>query len=99
MARIAYVGDEVTAAGFRLAGVETYTPGPAQAAEALRQAIDDDSDCILLSCALAPCVPAAQLLEAWTALRPLLALVADARGDCVAPDVASEVRDALGLDP
>jgi vacuolar-type H+-ATPase subunit F/Vma7 len=99
MTRIAYVGDEVTAAGFRLAGLETYTAAPAEAAAALRRAIDDDSDCILLSCACASLVPPALLVEASSRPGGFFALVSDARGDAVPPDVGREVRDALGLEP
>ena len=36
MARILYLGDEVTAAGFRLAGVETRVTEPADATATLR---------------------------------------------------------------
>ena len=34
-----YLGDEVSAAGFRLAGVSVRTPGPGEAARALAEAV------------------------------------------------------------
>ena len=43
MAQIVYIGDEVTAAGFRLAGLDTRVAGPGEAAEFLRQAVAEDA--------------------------------------------------------
>jgi vacuolar-type H+-ATPase subunit F/Vma7 len=98
MARIVYIGDEVTAAGFRLAGLDTRLAGPGDAAEALRQAIADDAECILLSGQLAEFVPPAYLDEALVASEPLLALVPDIRGEGAPADIARQVRNALGID-
>jgi len=98
MARIVYIGDEVTAAGFRLAGLDTRLAGPGEAAEALRQAVADDAECILLSGRLAEFVPPAYLDEALAAAEPLLALVPDIRGEGAPADIARQVRNALGID-
>jgi vacuolar-type H+-ATPase subunit F/Vma7 len=98
MARIVYIGDEVTAAGFRLAGLETRIAGPGEAAEALRQAVADDSECILLSGRIAEYVPATELDAALIAAEPLLALVPDIRGEGAPEDIARHVRNALGID-
>jgi vacuolar-type H+-ATPase subunit F/Vma7 len=53
MAQIVYIGDEATAAGFRLAGLDARVAGPGDAAEFLRQAAREDNDCVLLSGLLA----------------------------------------------
>lgn len=98
MARIVYIGDEVTAAGFRLAGLDARLAGPGEAAEALRQAVADDAECILLSGRLAEFVPTAYLDEALLAPEPLLALVPDIRGEGAPADIARQVRNALGID-
>ena len=98
MARIVYIGDEVTAAGFRLAGLDTRVAGPGEAAETLRQAVADDADCILLSGPLAQYVPSTYLDEALIASEPLLALVPDIRGEGAPADIARQVRNALGID-
>lgn len=98
MARIVYIGDEVTAAGFRLAGLDTRVAGPDEAGDTLRQAVVDDADCILLSGQLAQHLPTASLDEALIASEPLLALVPDIRGEGAPPDIARQVRNALGID-
>lgn len=98
MARIVYIGDEVTALGFRLAGLDTRIAGPGEAAETLRQAAADAAECILLSGQLAEFVPAAHLEAALLATEPLLALVPDIRGDGAPADIARQVRNALGID-
>lgn len=98
MARIVYIGDEVTAAGFRLAGLDTRVAGPGEAAETLRQAVADDADCILLSGQLAQYVPSPYLDEALIASESLLALVPDIRGEGAPADIARQVRNALGID-
>jgi vacuolar-type H+-ATPase subunit F/Vma7 len=98
MARIVYIGDETTAAGFRLAGLDTRVAAPGDAAETLRQAVADGSDCILLSAMLAGYVPAATLATALTGAEPLFALVPDIRGRGAPPDLAHQVRAALGID-
>jgi vacuolar-type H+-ATPase subunit F/Vma7 len=98
MARIVYIGDEVTAAGFRLAGLDTRIAGPGEAAETLRQAVADDAECILLSGELAQYLPPAYLDEALVATGPLLTLVPDIRGEGAPADIARQVRNALGID-
>jgi vacuolar-type H+-ATPase subunit F/Vma7 len=99
MARVLYLGDEVTAAGLRLAGVETRVVAPGNAvATALDESLEDDCDCLLLSAALAASLAPAQLQDVLRRERPLLALVPDVRSAEPLPDLAAEVRDALGLE-
>ncbi len=80
MARVYYIGDEATAAGYRLAG-------------------EADADLILLSAQLAGALPAEELETALLGERPLVTIVPDAHGRHAAPDVAREVRLALGIEP
>ena len=98
MARIVYIGDEVTAAGFRLAGVATRVTEPGDAADVLRQALGGDSECVLFSGPLAESVPPALLLQALEALEPPFAVVPDVRGVGAPPDLLREVRNALGIE-
>ena len=98
MARILYLGDEVTAAGFRLAGVETRVTEPAEATAALREALEAGLDCVLLSGSLVPAVPPALLERAEEAIEPLLAVVPDVRGRDAPGDLARDVRNALGIE-
>ncbi len=99
MARIYYIGDEATAAGYRLAGAEVRSPALEDAPEAFRRAQAADVDLILLSAGLAGTLPPEEIEAAVLGERPLVAIVADAHGRHAPPDVAREVRLALGIEP
>jgi vacuolar-type H+-ATPase subunit F/Vma7 len=98
MARIVYVGDEATAAGFRLAGVETVVPDAQDAAGTLRRAAADGAELILLSGAMAALVPLEELETALAREAPLLAIVPDVHGRGTPTDLAHDVRRALGIE-
>ena len=98
MARVCYIGDEVTAAGYRLAGAESRVPTPSEAGEVFRRACSDGVDVILLSAALAPQIDPGELSAALIAEQPLVAIVPDAFGRHPPPDVARDVRLALGIE-
>jgi vacuolar-type H+-ATPase subunit F/Vma7 len=94
-----YIGDEATAAGYRLAGAEVRVPTPENATEVFRRARDADADLILLSAEFAGVLPPAELEAAVQGERPLVAVVPDAHGRHAPPDVARDVRLALGIEP
>lgn len=98
MARVLYVGDEVTAAGLRLAGLETRVAAPGDAAAALREALAGEHECVLFCGRLAGFVPEPLLQQALDAREPLFALVPDILGRGAPGDVAHEVRNALGIE-
>ena len=99
MANIVYVGDEVTAAGYRLAGVETLVPEADAVAASLERAIADGAEMILLSGTLAAGLDADALETALAREAPLLAIVPDVFGHGAPPDIAHAVRGALGIEP
>jgi vacuolar-type H+-ATPase subunit F/Vma7 len=98
MANVLYLGDEATAAGYRLAGVETLVPDPAEVAPALQRAGADGVELILLSSRLASGLSPDELERALARVAPLLAIVPDAFGHGAPPDLAREVRSALGIE-
>jgi vacuolar-type H+-ATPase subunit F/Vma7 len=98
VAHVQYIGDEATAAAFRLAGADCRVPGPGEAPEVFRRAIADGADVILLAAEHAAALDPAELSAALTAEEPLVAIVPDVFGRHVAPDVAREVRLALGIE-
>jgi vacuolar-type H+-ATPase subunit F/Vma7 len=98
MARIVYIGDEATAAGFRLAGVETVVPDAQDAAATLRRAATDGAEMILLSGAMAALVPLEELEAALARETPLLAVAPDVHGRGTPTDLAHDVRRALGIE-
>jgi vacuolar-type H+-ATPase subunit F/Vma7 len=99
VARIHYIGDEATAAGYRLAGAEVRVPNVDEAPEVFRRALAGDVDLVLLAAELAALLPAAELEAAVLGDRPLVAIVPDAHGRHAPPDVARDVRLALGIEP
>ena len=57
MARILYIGDAVTATGYRLAGAETRVPPEGEVAGTIREAVRGEVDLVLLSPAVAQSLP------------------------------------------
>ena len=99
MARVYYIGDEATAAGYRLAGAEVRVPAATEVADVFRRARESEADLILLSAQFAGALPAEDFEAALLGNRPLVAIVPDAHGRHATPDVAREVRLALGIEP
>ena len=99
MARVFFLGDEATAAGYRLAGAEVRVPSAADAAETFRRACEPATDLVLLSAEIAALLPREELESAVLGERPLVAIVPDVHGRRAAPDVARDVRLALGIEP
>jgi vacuolar-type H+-ATPase subunit F/Vma7 len=99
VARVWYIGDEATAAGYRLAGAEVRVPRTEEALEVFMRAREADADLILLSAELVGSFPQQELASALLGEDPLVAIVPDAHGRHSPPDVAREVRLALGIEP
>ena len=95
--RAVYIGDEVSAAGFRLAGLDAEVPSDGEEAQCVARALADAS-LVLLSTAVAARLPEAMLRAARTALEPLLLLVPTPGGDVAAPDIVQRLRVQLGLE-
>jgi vacuolar-type H+-ATPase subunit F/Vma7 len=91
-----FIGDEVTATGFRLAGVETW-PVEAGAEEAQLRRAAESADLVLITAAVAAALPEAVVRRAMAAPRPLLAVVEDARGEVPLPDVTARLRKQVGV--
>ena len=92
-----FIGDEVTAAGYRLAGLEVRLAGPGEGAAALEQACREDPPLVLITAECAAGVPEAELARRLAALDPPLLVVADAAGRVPPPDVVADLRAQVGL--
>jgi hypothetical protein len=93
---IVYVGDAVTGAGLRLAGVQCVEP-PAGTEAAAVQAVAPGAALLLLSRAVAAALPRA-LLDNWLAAgRPLVTIVPDA-GPPLMSEPAERARMQLGIE-
>lgn len=94
---VAFVGDAVTAAGYRLAGAAVHVPGEGEEAEAFERA-RRDAKIVLVAMDTALKIPLARLDAALAALSPLVLIVPDADGRPSPVDPAARVRRQLGLE-
>jgi vacuolar-type H+-ATPase subunit F/Vma7 len=92
-----FIGDEVSAAGYRLTGIETIVPEDDGVAEALRDA-RARAPLVLLTADLASHVPAGDLDAALLAETPTVAIVPDVRFAAIPPDLAGRLRRVLGIE-
>jgi len=91
-----YIGDEVSATGFRLAGLRTRTPGPDDCEEVLKWACNE-APLILISAGLAECIPQPRLDECLARQDPPIVVVPDVLGRASMPDLANRLRRQLGV--
>lgn len=92
-----FIGDELSATGFRLAGIETVVPEPDAAASALAEA-RTRAALVIMTAELARQVPLHELEAAMLAEAPTLAIVPDVRFGAPLPDLAGRLRRVLGIE-
>lgn len=92
-----YLGDETTAAGYALAGVDARVPAPGDETAAFEQA-RAEAPLVLVAADVAARIDARAWRAAVLALTPLALVVPDLAGAAPLPDVASDVRRDLGLE-
>ena len=92
-----YLGDEVSAAGFRLAGALVRTPRPGEEAAALAWA-RANAPLVLVSATVAAGAGEALMRAALSALSPLVLVLPDLHGEVPLPDLAARLRGQLGLE-
>lgn len=90
-----YLGEEVGAAGYRLAGARVHTPGPREATAALADACLH-APLVLVSAGVAAQIAPAALQRALVAPAPLVLVVPDVLEDTPMPDLAARLRAQLG---
>lgn len=96
MALCAFLGDEISALGFRLAGVECYRPAPEETLGLFRR-LRAEVQLILVTAQVAADLPADLLRRAQLAERPLVLVIPDVRHRVAAPDRAALIRRQLGM--
>ena len=92
-----YLGDEVGAAGYRLAGARVATPRAGEGAAALARACAE-APLVLVSAAVAAGIGARQLRSALSTLAPLVLIVPDVQAELPLPDLAARLHAQLGLE-
>ena len=92
-----FIGDELSAAGFRLTGIETLVPEPDAVAAALQDA-RRRAALVIITADLVRHVPAPDIDAALLAEAPALAIIPDALFRAAVPDLARRLRSALGIE-
>jgi vacuolar-type H+-ATPase subunit F/Vma7 len=92
-----YLGDAVSAAGYRLAGAGVRTPARGEETAALHWA-REQAPLVLVSAATAAHIGDAELRAALSALAPLVLIVPDLHAQTPMPDLAARLRGQLGLE-
>lgn len=93
--RPVFVGDEVTAAGYRLAGVDVRTPPLSQARDAVRKAVAENPPLLLITTEVARQCPHDELLGILAATAPPVLPVEDAAGAVAAIDLVDWIRSGI----
>ena len=91
-----YIGDEVSAAGFRLAGLQVRVPAADESLRTIRRAAEDAS-LILISAAVAQRLPPEELDGLLAGVSPAVVIVPDVLGHAPMPDLATRLRRQLGV--
>jgi vacuolar-type H+-ATPase subunit F/Vma7 len=94
--RCAFIGDEVSAAGFRLAGFAAHYPAPAEA-EVLFQRLRAEAALVLITQEALDWVGEGLVRAAILAGRPLVLVIPDIRGRSSPPDIGEAIRRQLGM--
>lgn len=91
-----FLGDEVSAAGFRLAGLRVRIP-PAGEEASFLDAARREAELVLIGADCAARMPASVLRQAVAAPLPLVLVVPDLLGRAEPPDLAARLLAQLGI--
>lgn len=91
-----YIGDEVEAAGYRLAGVEVRVPPSDELLAAVRSACES-APLVLIGAATAREIPPGELDRLLARVAPPVVVVPDVRRRAGLPDLATRLRGQLGV--
>lgn len=97
MSVVAFIGDEISALGYRLGGAEVHTPAPRDVRETFK-AVLATADVVMITAEAARHVPQHRLDAAQSSLSPLVIVINDARNRTPPPDIEERVHTTLGLD-
>lgn len=95
--RPVFIGDEVTATAYRLAGLDARVAAPEQAGAHWARALREAPPLILITAECAAALPAEALDAALARFDPPVAIVPDAGGRVPLPDLMQRVRASLGI--
>jgi vacuolar-type H+-ATPase subunit F/Vma7 len=91
-----YIGDEVEAAGYRLAGLDIRVPQGAELLRVIRSACEE-APLVLIGAATARAIPPAELDRLLARVTPPVVIVPDVRRRAGLPDLVTRLRGQLGV--
>lgn len=97
MRNVVFIGDEVSAAGYRLAGAEVYSPRAGDTVKVFRK-VCEHADVVMVTAVAARNIPAPEIEDAMVATAPLVLVVEDARGHLAPANLEDTVHAVLGLE-
>ena len=97
LSEVLFIGDEVTAAGFRLAGVTVVTPDKEKLHEVLTAACDDQVSLILVTTEFMEALDPQLQQEYMMKVSPMIVVIADINNSVPVTDLAVQVRRTLGI--
>ena len=92
-----FMGSELYAAGFRLAGAEAHAPDHAAAAALFESLLAQHPPLLLLGESCVAAIGASRVYAAVSRADPPVAVVPDRPGQSFPEDLAAEVRSELGI--
>ena len=92
-----FVGDELTGAGFRLAGLRIFDPASQDTELLFRQALEQ-APLVIMTARAASELPGSLVEEAIRRAQPPVTIVPEAVGGPPLPDIEHQVRAALGVE-
>lgn len=96
-AGLVFIGDELSAAGYRLAGLATRVPAPGEERTALDEACAR-AELVLIAARTAQAVPSEALAARLRAPRPIVMVVPELDGTPPLSDAARRARELLGIE-
>jgi vacuolar-type H+-ATPase subunit F/Vma7 len=92
-----FIGDELTATGFRLTGLETLTPKPADVAAAFAES-RRRAGLVIVTAECARHIPQDSLEAAFSADAPTVTVVPDVLGRVEPASLARRMKSILGIE-
>jgi vacuolar-type H+-ATPase subunit F/Vma7 len=96
MAKLVFIGDEISAAGWALAGMEVITP-TAGSEERTVKAVLPDAELLIITSQVAQIITPALLEKILTSTSVLTHVVGDMQNQLPQPDYEAQLRAILGL--
>ena len=91
-----FVGDEISAAGYRLCGIDVHIADRHNALSLIKQACESAS-LVLVSSSTAQYLAASQLEALMESITPSVLVVPDIDGRQAVPDIATLIHRQLGM--